>query len=80
MRGAEARGGRGGARAPAVLDTLAAAYAAAGRVDRAARTADAGLRLARSTGRESLAEEIAGRAALYRDGRAFIDVAADHSR
>jgi len=58
---------------PAVLDTIAAAYAAAGRFEAAVRTATDAARLAREAGDGALAEEIEGRLALYRSGRPYVD-------
>jgi tetratricopeptide (TPR) repeat protein len=69
-----------GERDPAVLDTLAAAYAAAGRFDAARRTAEAAIRLARDRGADDLSGEIERRLALYRRGRPFIDEAATGGR
>jgi len=65
---------------PAVLDTLAAAYAAAGRFDEARRTAAAAIRLARKGGLDELTGEIDQRLALYREERPFIDATATGSR
>ncbi|HVM61483.1 MAG TPA: tetratricopeptide repeat protein [Verrucomicrobiae bacterium] len=56
---------------PAYFDTLAAAYAAAGRFDEAVRVAQKGVELARSGGQPQLAAKIAGRLQLYRAGRAY---------
>ena len=50
---------------PAMLDTLAAAYAEAGRWDDALRTADEAKRLAKKLNKEDLIAEIAKREALY---------------
>jgi len=50
---------------PAMLDTLAAAYAEAGRWDDALRTADEAKRLAKKLNKEGLIAEIAKREALY---------------
>jgi Flp pilus assembly protein TadD len=61
---------------PAVLDTLAAAYAAAGRFDAASRTAAVAKRLALDQGMEALADEIDQRLTLYQVGRPFIDATA----
>ena len=57
---------------PALLDTLAAAYAAAGRFDEASARAEQASRLAERDAPE-LARAIALRAAGYRAGRAFVD-------
>jgi len=64
-RAAEATGGR----SAAVLDTLAAAQAAAGRFDAAVVTADRALARARETGDAALAETIRTRRARYASGR-----------
>jgi hypothetical protein len=55
--------------AGAVLDTLAAAYAAAGRFDDAVRTAERALSLAEAGGDAGLAAEVRERLASYRAGR-----------
>ena len=60
-----------GNRLPAYLDTLAAAYAAAGRFDDAIATAQKAVELARSAGRTSLVKEIEPRLSLYRGGHAY---------
>lgn len=52
-------------RQPSVLDTLAAAYAAAGDFSRATSTADEAIALARAQGNTGLAERIEGRRARY---------------
>ena len=52
-----------------VLDTLAAAYAEAGRFDAAARTAQRALEAANEAGREDLARRIAAKIPAYRAGR-----------
>jgi len=49
-----------------VLDTLAAAYAAAGDLDRAAAAADRALQVANATGQHALAAQISQRLATYR--------------
>jgi cytochrome c-type biogenesis protein CcmH/NrfG len=54
-----------------VLDTLAAAYAASGRFEEAAVTAERGVGLARESGEVELEAEIEGRLALYRGGQAY---------
>lgn len=58
-----------GARVPALLDTLAAAHAAAGDFDEAARVATRAAKLAASQGQDALADEIRANAARYRTGR-----------
>lgn len=54
-----------------VLDTLAAAYACAGRFEEAAAAATRAQELARSAGERDLAEEIGERARLYRAGTPY---------
>jgi protein O-mannosyl-transferase len=61
-----------GNRAAVSLDTLAAAYAAAGRFDAAVVAAQKALELARTASRAKLAQEIEGRLELYRSGRAYL--------
>jgi tetratricopeptide (TPR) repeat protein len=58
---------------PDQLDTLAAAYAAAGRFPEAGLTASAAAQLARITDRPELAQEIEARLLLYRAQRPFIE-------
>ena len=58
---------------PDQLDTLAAAYAAAGRFPEAGLTASAAAQLARNTDRPELAQEIEARLLLYRAQRPFIE-------
>jgi tetratricopeptide (TPR) repeat protein len=53
------------------IDTLAIAYAAAGRFDDAVATAQKAIDLARATGRPKLADEIESRLQLYRSGQAY---------
>jgi tetratricopeptide (TPR) repeat protein len=53
------------------LDTLAVAYAAAGRFDAAVDTAQKAIELARAAGQPKLAGEIETRLHLYRDGRVY---------
>jgi tetratricopeptide (TPR) repeat protein len=60
-----------GDRAPGHLDTLAIAYAAAGRFDSAVTAARRAIDLARSGGQAELAKEIDARLELYRSGRAY---------
>ncbi|HUJ72028.1 MAG TPA: tetratricopeptide repeat protein [Verrucomicrobiae bacterium] len=57
--------------APGDLDTLALAYAAAGRFNDASATAERAIELARSAGQSKLAEEIEAHLQAYRDGRAY---------
>ena len=54
------------------LDTLAAAYAAAGRFDEAIRVASQAAELAQEQGQTEMGEQIRARLALYRDGRAYL--------
>lgn len=70
VRLAEALARRTGEGDPRILDTLAAAYAGQGRFDSAIAQAVRAEALARSQGRRTLATEIRGRLALYREGRA----------
>jgi tetratricopeptide (TPR) repeat protein len=56
---------------PTVLDTLGAAYAAAGRFDAAAKLAERAAALAREKGKRELASEIDARLAGYRSGSPF---------
>jgi len=56
---------------PKLLDTLAAAYAEAGRFDEAVRTAERALGLAGLLGEEKLAANISKRLELYRQGQAY---------
>jgi tetratricopeptide (TPR) repeat protein len=58
---------------PDQLDTLAAAYASAGRFPEAGLTASAAAELARATGQAKLAREIDSRLRLYREKRPFIE-------
>ena len=54
-----------------VLDTLAAAYAAAGQFDRAVAIADKAVGLAKAAGQEETAGEIEKRLELYKAGRPY---------
>ena len=58
---------------PEYLDTLAAAYAEAGRFEEAIRTARESLTLARSTGDTDLAEELEKRLQLYEAKKPFTE-------
>ena len=60
-----------GNQVPAYLDTLAAAYAAAGRFNDAIATAQKGIELARSAGQPQVVSEMEAHLQLYRDGRAY---------
>jgi arylsulfatase A-like enzyme/Tfp pilus assembly protein PilF len=60
-------------RDPAVLDTLAASLAAAGRFDQAEKTAQAALDLAKSAGNLELAQQIELRLEGYRRERPYVD-------
>jgi tetratricopeptide (TPR) repeat protein len=62
-------------REPNALDTLAAAYAEAGRFPDAVRAAEEGLTLARRQGDKTTEAELRGRLELYRRGTPFRDVA-----
>ena len=54
-----------------VLDTLAAAYAAAGRYEEAATTAARAIDVAKAAGNASVARGAADRRALYRAGKPY---------
>jgi len=56
-----------------VLDTLAVAYAAAGRFDDAIAASERALRAAEASGRVQTAAEIRARRALYASGRAWVE-------
>jgi tetratricopeptide (TPR) repeat protein len=58
---------------PAVLDTLAAAYAAAGRFEEAVETASRAAALVRERGQPELARAIEQRRAFYRRGRTWVE-------
>ncbi len=58
---------------PEILDTLAAAYAEAGRFSSAARTARHALALATQQNKQELAEGLKARVVLYDAGKAFRD-------
>jgi tetratricopeptide (TPR) repeat protein len=58
---------------PNWLDTLAAAYASAGRFDDAVRSASQAAALAQQQGQTELGEQIGARLDLYRERRAFVD-------
>jgi tetratricopeptide (TPR) repeat protein len=58
-------------RVPMYLDTLAAAYAAAGRLNDAIVTAQKAIDLARSAGQTQLVSELEGRLQLYRAGQPY---------
>jgi Tfp pilus assembly protein PilF len=58
---------------PAVLDTLAAAYAAAGRFEEAVATSNRAARMVRDQGSPELARAIEERRNLYRRGRTWVE-------
>ena len=60
-----------GPRRPDFLDTLAAAYAEAGRWPEAVATAEEAVVLAQSASRNTLAAQIQSRLDLYRGGRPY---------
>lgn len=62
---------------PGMLDTLAAAYATAGRFDEAVTTAEDGAALARARGRDPLARGIESRLVGYRDERPYVHTTLD---
>ena len=63
----------GGYNQPNLLDTLAAAYAAAGRFPEAVATAERALVLARPSQQKELVEQIQNRLDLYKASRAYIE-------
>jgi tetratricopeptide (TPR) repeat protein len=58
---------------PELLDTLAAAFAAAGRFDEAEKTAEKAEKLAEAAGSEALAREIRSHLEMFRKGRSYIE-------
>jgi len=56
---------------PEFLNTLAVAYAAAGRFIQAIETSEKGINLAQSAGKKSLAKEMQKRLELYKAGKAY---------
>ena len=62
---------------PRLLNTLAAAYAAAGRFSEAVATAEKALNLAVSSGQNRLAEEIQEHLSLYKESRPYIEKPSD---
>ncbi|MHC4738664.1 MAG: tetratricopeptide repeat protein [Planctomycetota bacterium] len=58
-------------RQPEKLDTLAAAYAAAGNFTEAVSTAEKAIELAEATGKKELAQQIQGRIELYKAGQPY---------
>jgi tetratricopeptide (TPR) repeat protein len=71
IRLAERASAATGNKEPGMLDTLAAAYAAAGQFPKAIETAQKAVDLAKTTGQDKLAGEIQGRLDLYRQGRPY---------
>ncbi|MBK8231768.1 MAG: tetratricopeptide repeat protein [Candidatus Eisenbacteria bacterium] len=57
---------------PILLDTLAAAYATAGKFEQAITTVERALALARQRGDAALEQEISARRALYQSGKPFL--------
>jgi cytochrome c-type biogenesis protein CcmH/NrfG len=57
---------------PEMLDTLAAAYAAAGKMEEAAATATRAATLARSLNNAALAQDIETRLKLYKEGKPYV--------
>jgi len=57
---------------PVILDTLAAAYAAAGRFNDAIATAEQAINIVKASGRNDVINEIQNRVELYKAGRAYI--------
>jgi tetratricopeptide (TPR) repeat protein len=62
-----------GGQDPAYLDTLAAAYAAAGRFDDAVQTVAQALELARKAGQDKLAQSLTDHLARYQRGEAYVE-------
>jgi peroxiredoxin len=62
-----------GRRNPHVLDTLAVAYASAGRFEEAKQAAQRAEQIARSAGEEEFADSIAGRIRLFEAGQPYLD-------
>jgi tetratricopeptide (TPR) repeat protein len=58
---------------PEVLDTLAAAYASAGRFSDAIRTAEQAMDAALADSKEELAQQIQDRLLLYKAGRRYLE-------
>jgi tetratricopeptide (TPR) repeat protein len=56
---------------PVLLDTLAAAYAAAGNFPKAVKTAEQALKLLEAAGRKDLAEKVRRELELYKSGRPY---------
>ena len=56
---------------PGLLDTLAVAYAAAGRFNQAIETAEKAIKLADSAGKKDLTDKIQSRLQLYQAGQAY---------
>ena len=63
-----------GGKDPGILDTLAAAYAEAGRLDDAVRTAQTALQSAKGAGSAETAQRIQERLQLYQAGRPYHEV------
>ena len=59
-------------KAPELLDTLAAAYAASGRFSQAAATAREAIKLANQGGNKALAKTIQERLELYNRGKPYL--------
>jgi thiol-disulfide isomerase/thioredoxin len=58
---------------PAYLDTLAAAYAAGGKLSQAIQVAEKASKIARDSGAKQLADQIDERLRLYKSGRAHVE-------
>ncbi|HVM61485.1 MAG TPA: tetratricopeptide repeat protein [Verrucomicrobiae bacterium] len=67
-------------REPSYLDTLAVAYAAAGRFKEAIVTGEKAEEVARADGQPQLTEKIETRLQLYRDGRVYRETGANSSQ
>lgn len=78
IRLAQALVDEGATRDPNEIDTLAAAYAAAGRFDEAVATASEAAALAAERGQTPLAETIRARLELYRSRQAYVESASSN--
>ena len=63
---------------PQILDTLSAAYAAAGKFDKAVPTAERAIKRAKAINKNELADEIQTRLKLYRAGKPYRASASEH--
>ena len=56
-----------------IFDTLAVAYASAGRFDEAVSTAEKALELARAAGNATLEQKVKSRITLFKEGQRYIE-------